>query len=132
MSANFRHLFQCGGVIQDRLTKFKPILHAPARDYVVDGGKGEAVMGQVAVLHPFIVRKQASKVNKTLDQYPLVWYNYLCRFFGATFLITHDGDAMDKIEYIRLLDEAIRLADDLNEKIDRMGEMMENGCPVRQ
>lgn len=87
MSANFRHLFQCGGVIQDRLTKFKPILHAPARDYVVDGGKGEAVMGQVAVLHPFIVRKQASKVNKTLDQYPLVWYNYLCRFFGATFLI---------------------------------------------
>ena len=51
---------------------------------------------------------------------------------GGEDVKTHDGDAMDKIEYIRLLDEAIRLADDLNEKIDRMGEMMKNGCPVRQ
>jgi hypothetical protein len=47
--ADLQHFFQHSRVGQRRLTQLNPILAFAARDYVVNSGQGELLMGKVTV-----------------------------------------------------------------------------------
>lgn len=62
-----QHLFHNGPVSQRRATQLSPILPLAAGDYVVDGGQGELLMGEVTVVHNAIIQSDSQFCQPPTD-----------------------------------------------------------------
>ncbi len=53
--ADLFHLLKQRGVRKHRLARRSPVIPAPAGDQIVDGGQGQALVVQMAVLHGWVL-----------------------------------------------------------------------------